>query len=75
MTHEEFVNAILESGDFTEPNEINRLTTEGAILSAGWIRRIMEAVPSAGEYLAKRSPDAWRQYEEVQRKMEESRKE
>ena len=73
MTHEEFIDAVLDTGQFTEPSEMNRLFTEGAILSPGLIRRLMKAIPSAGEYLRKRSPEAFAFYEQV-KKYQKARK-
>lgn len=65
MTHDEFVEKVMDAGIFEEASEIRRIGTEGALIPASWMGRILDVVPEAVEYLQRRSPDAWGQYEEA----------
>lgn len=62
MTHEEFIQACTESGEFEE-SELGRL--ENGILSPGWCARILLVVPDAEDYLRHRDPASMAIYDEA----------
>lgn len=63
MTHDEFIAAVLDSGEFVAPHEITRLGNPSAPLSPGWCARILLAVPEAADYLRQRDPHSMARYD------------